>query len=311
MKTLSQYVSCLVLLLAAELGCRSGPPPEPPLGALRIALTLDDLPWQGATAAGETRLQATQRLLAALGARRVPVTGFVNCARIDPEEPVLETWLSSGMELGNHTSRHLDLDRTELMTWIADVEECHTVLARLLPRAVRYFRYPMLHQGATEERRQAATAVLRRLGYATAHVTIDNSEWILGGAYSGGLRRGDLDAQRVIGMLYMQHIVDAVLHFDRLSHEALRRPVSHVLLLHANAVAADYLGEVIDVLRARGAVFITLDEALGDPIYTQPDRYLGPKGLSWLYRIRPELLGQWGGWDDEQVNTLQVKVPKL
>jgi peptidoglycan/xylan/chitin deacetylase (PgdA/CDA1 family) len=300
------------LLAAASFlaapGCVRGarPAPAPPL---RIAVTLDDLPWQGATAPGETRMHATRRLLEVLRARGVPATGFVNCDRIEPGEPILEAWLAAGMDLGNHTSGHLDLNRTDLDAWVADVESCHAVLARLGPRAVHYFRYPMLHEGATEERRAAAAAAVRRLGYVRADVTVDNSEWILGGAYSRALKRGgDEAAQRALGERYVQHVAAAVAHFDGLSKEALGRSIPHVLLLHANALAADHLGAALDALRAQGATFVSLGDALADPAYAAPERYVGPKGLSWLYRIHPELLERAGRWDDEQADALQQQV---
>jgi peptidoglycan-N-acetylglucosamine deacetylase len=305
-----RVLPALLVSALVAAGCRTARPP--PTAPLRIAVTLDDLPWQGATAGGETRLQATQRLLEALRARGVPATGFVNCDRIEPGEPILEAWLAAGMDLGNHTSRHLDLNRAELKDWLSDVESCHAVLARLGPRAPRYFRYPMLHQGATEERREAAAAELRRLGYANAHVTVDNSEWILGGAYSRALKRGgDPAARRALGERYVQHLAAAVAHFDRLSKEALGRSIPHVLLLHVNALAADHLGEALDALRGQGATFISLDEALADPAYAEPERYVGPKGLSWLYRIHPELLERAGRWDDEQADILQKQVETI
>ena len=300
-----------VALLAVAPGCRTGPSPATP-ARLRIAVTLDDLPWQGATAPGETRMQATRRLLEVLRARGVPATGFVNCDRIEPGEPILEAWLAAGMDLGNHTSGHLDLNRTDLDAWVADVESCHAVLARLGPRAVHWFRYPMLHEGATEERRAAAAAAVRRLGYAPAHVTVDNSEWILGGAYSRALKRGgDPAVQRALGERYVQHVAAAVAHFDRLSREALGRSIPHVLLLHANALAADHLGAALDALEGQGATFVSLEEALADPAYAAPERYVGPKGLSWLYRIHPELLERAGRWDDDQADALQKQVDAL
>ncbi len=273
--------------------------------ALRVAITLDDLPWHGAPPPGETRLHATRRLLSALAAHNVPATGFVNCSRISPEEPILQEWLSAGLELGNHTSRHLDLDRTEIGQWIADVKDCQGILSRVSPRPIRYFRYPMLHYGATEERRRTASEAIQQLHYTVAHVTIDNSEWLLASAYQETLKTGDASTQQSIANSYIDHVTAGVEHFDRMAKVELGRPIPHILLLHANALAADQLGVLLDALLSRGARFISLQEALSDEVFASRDMYVGPKGLSWLYRIRPEYLQRWGGWDNIQAEAIR------
>jgi peptidoglycan-N-acetylglucosamine deacetylase len=63
----------------------------------------------------------------------------------------------------------------------------------------------------------------------------------------------------------------ALTHFTGVAHSVAGRDVAHVLLLHANALAADHLGQVLDDFRARGVVFVTLSEALSDPIYGRDD----------------------------------------
>jgi len=54
-----------------------------------------------------------------------------------------------------------------------------------------------------------------------------------------------------------------------------------VLLLHANWLEADHIGELIDLLRKRGYQFVTLEDALGDSVYSTPDEYVG-EGTGWL-----------------------------
>jgi CubicO group peptidase (beta-lactamase class C family) len=49
--------------------------------------------------------------------------------------------------------------------------------------------------------------------------------------------------------------------------------------------------------------FITINEALADPIYDREDEYAGPKGLSWLYRMTPLSVSD-VAWDDEQAETI-------
>jgi hypothetical protein len=78
------------------------------------------------------------------------------------------------------------------------------------------------------------------------------------------------------------------------------RDVAHVLLIHANALAADHLGQVLDHFQTQGGTFVSLTEALADPIYGLDDRYTGPKGFSWLYRIDPNGTRAEQLWDEQE-----------
>ena len=64
----------------------------------------------------------------------------------------------------------------------------------------------------------------------------------------------------------------------------LEREPTQVLLLHANRLNADYIGELAEMLRGRGYAFVSLDAALEDAAYDLPDEYVGRMGLSWLMR---------------------------
>ena len=55
-----------------------------------------------------------------------------------------------------------------------------------------------------------------------------------------------------------------------------------ILLLHANPLEADHIGELLEQLRKRGYRFITLEDALSDQAYGMPDTYVGEEGTGWL-----------------------------
>jgi peptidoglycan/xylan/chitin deacetylase (PgdA/CDA1 family) len=273
----------------------------------RIAITIDDLPWLGSPAPGESRAAATRRLLARLTERGVHATGFVVCDRIKPAAPLLPLWLESGMELGSHTESHRNLNDADLETWLADVRSCDRTLRRLTGGPVRFFRYPYLHQGPTRERRSAALSVLGQLGYQIAHVSVDNSEWVLRRPYEEALRAADEGTRRRIGTLFVEHMLDAVEHYQDFAKRKFGRDVDHVLLLHANILVTDHLGVLLDSLGARGFEFVRLEEALRDPVYARPDDYVGPDGLSWLYRARPAT-PEGAAWDHRHEASLRDAV---
>ena len=88
-------------------------------------------------------------------------------------------------------------------------------------------------------------------------------------------------------------------HFQEVARTRLGRDVDQILLLHANALAADHLGSLLDALKAQGYDFISLEEALRDPVYDRADGYTGRKGLSWLYRFEPAI-PEGAEWDDRE-----------
>ena len=83
----------------------------------RIAITIDDLPWQrmDKTPAADLPLRHAQ-LMAQLKQAGVPVVGFVNEGKLEIDGQVqparvamLRDWREAGYGLGNHTHGHLDL----------------------------------------------------------------------------------------------------------------------------------------------------------------------------------------------------------
>ena len=70
---------------------------------------------------------------------------------------------------------------------------------------------------------------------------------------------------------------------EDVSRRLLGREVRQVLLLHANALNADYFDRLARMMKARGYEFITLERALQDEAYAQPDTYVGNWGISWLH----------------------------
>jgi len=71
-------------------------------------------------------------------------------------------------------------------------------------------------------------------------------------------------------------------YFEKLSRDLLGYEPRQILLLHANNLEADHIGELIGLLRKRGYRFITLEEALSDDAYGLPDTFVGEEGRGWI-----------------------------
>jgi peptidoglycan/xylan/chitin deacetylase (PgdA/CDA1 family) len=256
------------------------------LAGTPVAVTLDDLPFVGDVRPGDTRTQAIDRIVAQLDERAIAATGFVVCKQI--REGELAHW--KGVELANHSTQHSSVDALGERAFVEDVRACGERLGR-----VRYFRYPYLQTGKSPALRDAVVRGLAE--YTLAPVSIDTSDWALANAYP----KADDASKGAIAEAYVDHVLAAARHYRSLARERMGRDVAHVLLLHANALAADHLGDVLDALRADDFSFVPLADALADPVYAMRDDYAGPIGMSWLYRTAPALPEAWAFDHGEQV----------
>lgn len=285
---------------AASAQTEAGPQAGPAL-----AVTIDDLPWVGARASGQSRADALRSLIDTLNSRSVPAIGFANCDRAGARAPELNMWLDAGLDLGNHTAAHLDLNDAPVEQWLSDVRSCHRVVGGISGSDTVWFRYPFLHQGATAERQAAALATLEELTSPIAHVTIDNSDWILAVAYGDAVERGDSVRAAAIGEAFVEHVIRATQHYQQVARDKTGSDVPHVLLLHANLLVADHIGTLLDRLRTdHGFRFVSVAEAQQHPVYERADRYTGENGLSFLYRMEPAN-PELAAWDDAEAARLR------
>jgi peptidoglycan/xylan/chitin deacetylase (PgdA/CDA1 family) len=285
-KTIFGILSLMVLLAGAALAQETATPRE-------IAVTVDDLPFGGPDR-GLARIRAANvAMLATLKQESVPAVGFVNEGKlyvpgeIDARTALLESWLDAGMELGNHTFSHPSLQDMPVPKFEEDVVRGETVTRWLLERRgqkLRWFRHPFLRTGPTLEARKIFESFLADRGYTVAPVTVENSDYVFALVYSEAKSRGDAEGMRKVGEEYVR-FTEALLDFwEGVAQQVAGRPIRQVLLLHVNEINADYLDEVLALLKRRGYRFVSLEQALRDEVYRLPDTYAGRIGLPWPYR---------------------------
>ena len=275
-------------------GARAANDPARPVSRL-MAITIDDLPTASVLGEDLPRAEKTTRdLVAAIRKANVPAIGFVNerkletDGKVDPRRvALLEQWLAAGLDLGNHAYSHPDLHRMEVGAFEADVIRGEQVTRRLLTEAgrpLRYFRHPFLRTGRSKEIRDRIQVFLASRGYAVAPVTIDNYDYIFAAAYDRAMAKADQALTRRIRETYVSYMDDVVAFYDQQAPAIVGRPITHTLLTHAHALNAATFDELIAKFRARGYRFVTLSQALTDPVYATADEYYGPAGISWLHR---------------------------
>lgn len=274
-----------------------------PRGGVNMAVTLDDLPFVGGVPTGDSRDAAAGRILAIIKKWELPTTGFVVCNRIGRGARKLVPWKDAGVQLASHTNSHPNADKTDPELWEEDVEVCHQRLQKITGDSKTWFRFPYLRRGKTERRRDEAVAFLKKLGHRIAPVSIDTGEYALVKPYVKALDKDDKKLAREIGQAWVDHIVTASRRYRDIGAKLTGDDIEHILLLHANVLAADYLDVLLQRLADEGWSFIPLDQAMKDPVYERKDLFAGPKGPSWLYRIQKDGHLQWA-WDDAQVKEM-------
>jgi peptidoglycan/xylan/chitin deacetylase (PgdA/CDA1 family) len=259
-----------------------------------VSLTIDDLPYQRGGSLNDDQTM-TKNLVDHIRELKVPTVGFVNEIKLHENGPeqlaartaLLGAWLNAGVELGNHTYSHVDLNAVPFAEYARDLlrgEEITRALMRERGMTLRYFRHPFLRAGKEAAIKANLEKFLREHQYVIAPVTIDNDEWIFGGAYDIAAKRGDAAAMQRIGRDYLDYMEQAFVFSELLAKQVVGRDIKHVLLVHANAMNAEYLDDLIVKVRKRGYKFISLPEVLADDVYRRDDPYVGPKGWSWLLR---------------------------
>ena len=258
----------------------------------QVAVTIDDLPAGMADRLPASDITAmTTRLLTTLRDQKIPVVGFVNEKKlykpgeVDERIKALQMWIDYGFELGNHTFSHMSLNQRELKDWEDDVVQGETVTRMLLAQRkmnLRYFRHPSLDTGRDLETRRKAEEFVTQRGYRIAPITLDGWDWAFAGIYEDAKKRNDADMQQKIVKDYLAYHDAVFAYSEQQSAKLVGYEPKQILLLHASNLEADHIGELLDVLRKRGYRFITLQDALSDPVYSLPDTYVGEEGTGWI-----------------------------
>jgi peptidoglycan/xylan/chitin deacetylase (PgdA/CDA1 family) len=292
----SRFLSALLALTALLLPADAIPRARAAERA--VAVTFDDLP---ATSAGvvandvASLEELTRKLLSAVRKYSIPAVGFVNEGQlfvegagpgdVDARIGLLRMWVDAGLELGNHTYSHRDLNTMPLEQFEADVLRGEAVTGALLKakgRRLRYFRHPFLHVGSELQKRRAFEAFLSSHGYTVAPVTVDNDEFVYAAAYAKALRLGNAAAAARIADDYLRYMDEVFSFFEDVSRRVAGREFPQILLLHANTLNADRFDALAEALRHRGYRCVSVDQALEDPVYRLPDEFVGAPANSWF-----------------------------
>lgn len=267
----------------------------PALAQKKVCFTIDDMPLvtYGVT---DTTCQRSMmnNLIAGLTTHRIPAIGFVNEVKlynnnqlVKFQVQLLESWLAAGLQLGNHSFAHLDYNNLSPADFFSQITRGEVVTKKMLASRnmqLAYFRHPFLHTGATKAKSDSLNQFLADHHYTVAPVTIDNADYLFAAAYKRAQDKHDTQLMQKIGNDFVDYIEQKVLYYERQSEALFGRQIHQVLLLHANALNADYLPALAALFQNHNYTFISLDEALQDKAYETPVTVYGKWGISWIDR---------------------------
>lgn len=250
--------------------------------AQRVALSFDD----GFDPRAQPEAPAwNAALLDALAKAQVRSILYAVGKRVDSPAglALVRAWGDAGHAIGNHTYTHpsLGASRITLAAFVADTERDEALLKD--ERGwTRRLRFPYLKEGETAAKREGMRAWLTAHDYRSGAVTIDASDWYYDARFLAWRSRHPGDDPAPFRRAYLAHLLDRATYYDALSRRLLDRSVPHVLLLHANAINAAFLPDVIAMFRAHGWTIVAPDEAYADAVYAErPDVLPAGESLLW------------------------------
>lgn len=282
-----------------------------------VAITYDDgpmvspftysLPVAGQPAptiaeANRIRVAVIDTIMAGLIRYKAPMALFVVGNYLKPEhganaDELMRRWRDYGVLIGSHTMSHKDLNTIPMAEVLQEIERDDDLIRpylQLYQQPLKYFRFPLLSEGATTGRRDSIRAILARNGLKNATVSISNRDFDYGNLYADAELKGDRAAMERIGREYMAHMAQSINHWDSVGVALAGRPVRQVMLLHVNRINRDYGDDILAYFQQKGYRFITLDQAYEDPIYNERDCYVSDAGVSWLEHVRQTRIGNCG-----------------
>ncbi|HZS05580.1 MAG TPA: polysaccharide deacetylase family protein [Blastocatellia bacterium] len=252
-----------------------------------MAITIDDFNVSDAPEAEVIR--RNRALLDALRSHsNLKAAAFVCGRRIDNElgRKVVREWDSEGHIIGNHTYSHWYYHNRTFEQFSEDTLRCEGLI-KDYPQFRRLFRFPMLKEGNTAERRDRMRAFLKEHGYKVGHVTIDASDWYVDERLRARLAKDPKADVTGYQKFYLGHIADRAAYYDDLSRKALGRSVRHTLLVHFNHLNGLFLDDLLRMFEHKGWKLISAEEAFADPVFSAQPNIL-PAGESIIWALAKE-----------------------
>jgi peptidoglycan-N-acetylglucosamine deacetylase len=237
-----------------------------------VALTFDDLPAAGGLRSDITRVDIATMLTRELRANRLKgVYGFVNAVDLgdDPDaQQALRIWISTGMNIGNHTWSHPSLSTDAADGFVHDIALDEPALRQYAGRRDwHWFRYPYLEEGSTMEKRNDVRDWLHKHGYRIAEVTLNFNDDDWDDPYLRCMAKHDQAGIAWLQRSYLESAAELIPQEREDEQIAFGHEIPNVLLLHATEFTTLMLPDLMHLLKQQGFRFAGLPRVEKNPAY--------------------------------------------
>jgi peptidoglycan/xylan/chitin deacetylase (PgdA/CDA1 family) len=261
----------------------------------QVCFSFDDLPIVS-YGMDDTSFQNDlfDKLIFKLKTNEIPAIGFINEKKLFKngsliyfQQMLLENWVKSGLDLGNHTYSHPDYNITSFQDYCKDILKGETVTRKILKqngKPLKYFRHPFLHMGNTKAKSDSLTDFLSKHGYKIAPVTIDNDDYLFALAYKRAYAAKDSILKLKIGHDYIIYMEKKLNYFEKQAVKLFGRNINQILLLHSSLLNSEYIDSLANMYRKNNYDFVSMDKTLEDEVYETKITEFSDWGISWIDR---------------------------
>jgi peptidoglycan/xylan/chitin deacetylase (PgdA/CDA1 family) len=249
----------------------------------QVSITIDDFALdQVPKDEAEFRSRA---VLEALRKHSIKAAGFICGRRVDNEngKMILRQWDDAGHLIANHTYSHWYYHRRSVEEFAQDVLRCEALI-KDYKNFTKLFRFPMLKEGDSLERRDGMRAFLKQAGYRQGYVTIDASDWYVDERLGERLKQNPQADVTPFNQFYVNHLLERAAYYDHLARQVLGRSVKHTLLIHHTRLTAMALDDLLTTFKRKGWQLIDAQEAFSDPLFALEPKIL-PAGESIIWGL--------------------------
>ncbi len=256
--------------------------------AMKIALTVDDLPASGIDVKGYDRLAIVDQFTAALKKNKVKgVYGFLNGIQAINQEKrieVIKRWKKAGHYLGNHTWSHKGLTKSSIEEYQNEIEKNESLLIDHASsiNELKVFRYTYLEEGNTKEKRYGIRSYLKRRNYRIAQVSMDTRDWYWLEAFSKCASADNQKGMEKLKKSFLDYSSKNIKFTDELSKRIWGKSPPHIMLMHINAFTTYVLDDFLALVRKEGASFVDAKKQIFNKFYDEDSTFIHEEGKTYI-----------------------------
>lgn len=227
---------------------------------------------------------------------------------------IVDEWNRRGHMICNHSYTHKNYhsENVSIQEYAEDFLRADSALS-VFSGFRKLYRYPMLREGNTIEKRDSFRKLLEELEYKIGYVTIDNTEWVINSRLQSKLTKNEKVDLELYKTIYIEHLFDLALKYDSLALNITGKRIPQIMLVHNNITSALFLGELIAKFIDNGWDVIDASKAFEDQVYECKPDVIWQRGQSLLFSLAREktLLDEGETFNLEAEKVLLEKMDKL